>query len=71
VIRDWECDRSDITKAATSPDRPVADRLGLIVRGLAQLILNKLRLRSNPFWFLIFVSEVDRNQSEPIYARLT
>jgi hypothetical protein len=28
VIRDWQSNRSDITKAANSPDRPIATRLG-------------------------------------------
>ena len=28
MTRDWEARRSDITKAAITPDRPVADRLG-------------------------------------------
>jgi hypothetical protein len=56
VIRDWQSNRSDITKAANSPDRPIA--LGLADgQSSAQLIFKMLRHVYNPFWFSIFVSE--------------
>jgi hypothetical protein len=55
-VRDRQSNRSNITKAANSPDRPIATRLAN-GQGAAQLIFKMLQHVYNPFWFSIFVSE--------------
>ena len=57
MIRDWQSNRSDITKAATSPERSVADRLGRWLEGYHNLVIKCLYIFYNLFSFLIFVSE--------------
>ena len=46
--RTWAASAADMTKAANSSGRTVADRLGPIARGIAQLILKKLQYVLQP-----------------------